>query len=89
MVRDELRAASQELRDAAAAADGDLEERIYQQSNQLAETAAREQDPDHGRLARHTNALHDLLDDAGGEIRDSVERAIEHVETYREGVEGV
>lgn len=89
MVREELQAASQALRDAAVATDGELEERLYEQSNQLAETAAREQDPDHGRLARHTNALQDILDDTEGEARDGVERAIEHVESYREGVEGV
>ncbi|MFB6218028.1 MAG: hypothetical protein ABEH77_02445 [Halobacteriaceae archaeon] len=89
MVREELQAASDALRRAAEAAAEDAEERIYEQSNQLATLAAREADPDHGRLARHMNALDEILDDVEGEVREHVEHALERVREYREGVEGV
>lgn len=89
MVREQLQAASDALRRAAEAAADDLEERIYEQSNQLATLATRDADPDHGRLARHMNALDEILDDVEGEVREHVEDALERVREYRKGVEGV
>jgi hypothetical protein len=90
MANDELQRASDLLREAAeAVADADLEERIYEQSRQLAEQAAAERGPDHGRLARHQNALHEVIDATEGEVADLVERALDSVKEYRSGVEGV
>jgi gas vesicle protein len=89
MVRDELRTASNELREAAEAASGEAKDRIYEQSNQLATLATRDQDPDHGRLDRHMHALAELMDETDGEIHDHIETAREAVRSYREGVPGV
>ncbi|MXR21509.1 DUF7553 family protein [Halobacterium bonnevillei] len=91
MVREDLRAASDHLRAAAVAAtDPSLEERLYDQSDQLAELATADSGPDHGRLARITHALDELADavdedDAESNIAD----ARNSVESYRETVEGV
>jgi hypothetical protein len=84
-----LREASDELRAAAESATGELQERIYDQSNQLAELAAAERGPDHGRLARHMNVLDELSGEADGDVDDHVRAAYEKVKEYRSGVEGV
>jgi len=91
MPREQLQSASEALRDAAAAATGELRDRVYEQSDQMARLAAGEADPDHGQLARYTNTLRELADDAEGErgVVEGVERAIEYFREYREGVEGV
>jgi hypothetical protein len=89
MPREELQTASDELRRAAEDADGDLRERIYEQSNQLAELATRERGPDHGRLDRHMNALGEIADDLDGDARERVLDARDQVREYRTGVEGV
>lgn len=89
MVREDLQAASEALRRAAEAASDDLEGRIYEQSTQLATLAAREQPPDHGRLARHSRTLQELADEADTGAREEIEAARERVRSFREGVEGV
>lgn len=91
MVREDLRAASDHLRAAAVAAtDSDAEERLYDQSDQLAELATADSGPDHGRLARITHALDDLADVVGDDdAEDSIQDARDRVEAYRETVEGV
>ncbi|MFC7156241.1 hypothetical protein ACFQPA_12390 [Halomarina halobia] len=88
MVREELQAASDELREAASTADGEIRDRIEGQADQLATLASAERGPDQGRLDRHMNILRELADDAG-EGSDHVERALEHVEEYRKGVSGI
>jgi hypothetical protein len=89
MVREELREASDALRRAAETAPAAVEERIYEQSDQLATLAARDRSPDHGRLARHMNALQELAEETDGDAREHVETALERVRSFREGVEGV
>jgi hypothetical protein len=90
MAREKLQNASTALREAAAGADdADAEERLYDQSERMAELAAAERGPDHGQLARHENALHELIDATEDDVRASVEAALESVQEYREGVEGV
>lgn len=93
MPREQLQSASEALRDAAAAATGELRDRVYEQSDGMARLAVGETDPDHGQLARYTNTLREIADDAESEGEteavEHVERAIEHVREYREGVEGV
>jgi len=90
VTREELAAASNALQQAAIAVDDeDLEARIYDQSQQFAKLATAERGPDHGRLARHENALHELADLTSGEAREQIEAALEHAQTYREGVEGI
>ena len=89
MVREDLREASDALRRAAESAPADVEERIYEQSDQLATLAARDESPDHGRLARHMQTLQELAEDTDGEVRDQVETGLDRVRSFREGVEGV
>ncbi|MFB6106554.1 MAG: hypothetical protein ABEJ70_06245 [Halobacteriaceae archaeon] len=90
MPREDLQAASDALRRAASAVDDEsVEERLYEQSRQMADLATRDRGPDHGRLARHMSALDELADATDGEAREAVEAALEHVTAYRETVEGV
>lgn len=90
MTREKLREASDELRQAAEATDDtDLVERLHDQSNQLAKLADAEQGPDHGRLARHMNALSEMADAANDEAAAHVTAARQAVADYRSTVEGV
>lgn len=90
MVREPLRAASDLLRQASeTAGDADLEERLYEQSNQLAKLATADSGPDHGRMARIMHVLDDLADDLEGDAQDAVEDAYEKVKEYRSTVSGV
>jgi hypothetical protein len=89
MARDALEAASEELRKASELAGGDRRERLYDHSNQIATLATREEGPDHGRLDRHMNALHEIADDTEGALHDHVVAAREHLKEYRSGVDGV
>ena len=89
MAREELQSASDELRQAAEATDGDTQKRIYEQSNQLATLATRDEGPDHGRLDRHMNALMEIADGLDGDARERVLAARDQVREYRTGVEGV
>jgi hypothetical protein len=89
MARGELEAASEELRRASELADGDLQQRLYDQSNQVAELAARDRGPDHGRLDRHMNTLYEIAGETDGELHDRVVAARDHLGEYRSGVEGV
>jgi hypothetical protein len=84
-----LRTASEELRAAAEAADGDARQRLHEQSEALADLAARERGPDHGRLARHERAIADAADGAGETAADHADAALEAIHAYRETVEGV
>ena len=89
MSREHLEEASERLRDAAEATSGEIQERIYDQSDAVATLAAREEGPDHGRLARHMNALAELADETDGDAEEAVRDARSKLSTYREGVEGV
>jgi hypothetical protein len=89
MPREELQAASDDLRAAAEAASGELQSRIYDQSNQLAELAAAERGPDHGRLDRHMNILAEIAEETEGDVKSHVESARENVREYRTGVAGI
>lgn len=90
MPREDLATASTALQQAAiAVSDDDLAERLYDQSQQFAGHATGDRGPDHGRLARHENALQELAAETSGEAREQIERALELARSYREGVEGV
>lgn len=89
MVREELSDASDNLREAAIEAKAEFEERLYERSDELANLAAADEGPDHGRLARVTHALDDLIEDVEEETSEHVQQAKEKVEEYREGVDGV
>ncbi|WP_416838199.1 hypothetical protein [Haloferax sp. DFSO52] len=89
MTREELQKASQLLKDAAEATDGEVRERLYNQSDQLAKLADRAQGPDHGRLARHMTVLHDLANQLDGDTAETVRAARQQVLEYRKTVPGV
>jgi len=90
MTRTELQTASEELRQAASQVEDDeIEERLYDQSNQLAELATAERGPDHGRLARHTQALSDIAETSEDSVASHIEAALSQVRAYRETVSGV
>jgi hypothetical protein len=89
MSRELLEEASERLRAAAEATSGDVQQRIYDQSDAIATLAARDEGPDHGRLARHSNALAELAEETDGDAEEAVRDARSKLSTYREGVEGV
>ncbi|KAB1187120.1 MULTISPECIES: hypothetical protein [Haloferax] len=89
MTREELQKASQLLKEAAESTDGEVQTRLYDQSDQLAKLADREQGPDHGRLARHMTVLHDLADQLDGDAAEKVREARQQVLEYRKTVPGV
>jgi hypothetical protein len=89
MVREQLSDASDNLREASIEAKAEFEERLYERSDELANLAAADEGPDHGRLARITHALDDLADEVEEETSEYVQKAKEKVKEYREGVDGV
>lgn len=90
MTREELQAASEALRQAAELADTDsLEERVYNQSMEIANLATAERGPDQGRLDRHRHVLSEIEEAAAPEVAELVSEAKEHLRSYREGVGGV
>jgi predicted transcriptional regulator len=93
MTRALLQQASDELRRASELAPEDATDRVYEQSTQLARLATGDRDPDHGRLARHTNALAEIaadLDEAGAsEAADHVREARSLINEYRKDLPGV
>jgi hypothetical protein len=90
MPRDALRRASDRVRRASELVDDEsTQERLYDQSDQLAWLATRDEEPDHGRLAKHMNALYELADELDGEAAERVTDAREAVAAFRESVEGV
>lgn len=90
MTREQLRTASEELRQASeGAADVELERRLHDQSNQFATLATADHGPDHGRLARHLNALTEMREEASESVTAHIDDAEEAITAYRETVEGV
>jgi len=90
MTREKLQTASEELRQAsAAAADAEAQRRLYDLSDQFATLASADDGPDHGRLARHLNTLTELRDDADAAVAAHIDAAETVITEYRETVEGV
>ncbi|MFC7205071.1 hypothetical protein ACFQJC_16250 [Haloferax namakaokahaiae] len=89
MTRQELQTASKLLKDAAEQTTGDVQERLYEQSDQIAKLATREEGPDHGRLDRHMNVLHDLAGKTEGDVSETVTEARSQLFEYRKSVPGV
>lgn len=90
MTREQLQTASEELRKASEAATGDeLTRRLHDQSNQFARLATADAGPDHGRLARHLNALGEMREEASDDVIEHIDAAEEAITAYRETVDGV
>ena len=84
-----LEDASDRLRAAAEATEGDTQQRLYDQSDVLATLATRERGADHGRLARHMHALAELADETDGDAWEAIVDARSTLSTFREDVDGV
>ena len=89
MSRDLLEDASDRLRAAAEAAEGDARRRLYDQSDALATLAAQEHGAYHGRLARYMHVLAELAEETEGPACEAVEDARSKLATFREDVDGV
>lgn len=90
MTREKLQTASEELRKASeAAAAEELTRRLHDQSNQFARLATADAGPDHGRLARHLNALSEMREEGSEDVAERIDAAEELITAYRETVEGV
>jgi hypothetical protein len=87
MAHEELTRACEERRAAAEAADGEERERLDRQADQFAELA--ERGTDHGRLARHENALREIEAASGEDVVEHIEAAMDAITAYRETLEGV
>jgi len=87
MAHEELQRASDELRAAAEMAGGDERERLERQADQFAKLA--ERGTDHGRLARHENALREIKAASGDEAVERIEAAMNAITAYRETLDGV
>ena len=90
MEREELVSASEELKQVSGRVDdGEVRERLENQSEQLRKLAAADNGPDHGRLDRHMHALSDLQGQVDDDLAERIDHARESVRAYRETVEGV
>lgn len=82
-----LHRARTELEDAVAAADEGVRDPLRETAAAFAELASADREPDHAVLDAHLNTLRQVRDRADGDAAERVDRAIERVETYREGLE--
>ena len=89
MTREALATASDLLASAAQSTEGDDGDRLSELADQLDHLSTADEGPDHGRLARIQNALHDLEESADDDAAETIAEAHEHVKEYRSGVEGV
>ena len=89
MTREPLQRASDILQEASEAASGEAADRLEDQASAFATHAESERGPDHGRLARHENHLHELADDVDDAVGELIEDAFDAIHDYRETIEGV
>jgi|AntRauTorcE11898_2_1112593.scaffolds.fasta_scaffold15314_2 hypothetical protein len=85
MTDDRLRNASEELRQASAAAeDAGIQRRLYDLSDRIAALAAADEAPSVDDLTQHLHALGDLRESTVGDVDDSVDAAIDALRARRE-----
>lgn len=87
MAHEKLQRASEELRAAADLAGGGERDRLERQAEQFGKLA--ERGADHGRLARHENALREIRAATDEDVDEHVAAAMEAITAYRETIEGV
>jgi len=85
MTDDPLRSASEQLRQASAAADdAESQRRLYDLSDRLAALAAADEAPDGDDLMQHLHALGELREATSGDVAEHVDAALETVRAVRE-----
>jgi hypothetical protein len=85
MSDDRLRTASEELRQASAAAtDAETQQRLYDLSDRIATLAVAEEAPDGDDLMQHLHALGELRESTDGDVHDRVDSALETVRERRD-----
>lgn len=89
MGRDTLAEAAEALERAADAAGGEAAERLRRQADQLASLAEADRGPDHGRLARHQEAIREVKAGADEETVALIDEAYSLINDYRSTLEGV
>jgi hypothetical protein len=89
MTRDALQRASEALQEASESASGEAADRLEDQAAAFAKHAESDRGPDHGRLARHENHLHELEEEVSESVQSLIEDAFDAIHDYRETIEGV
>jgi len=89
MTRKLLSDASDHVRRAAEAADGEAADRFDSEADALADAAEDDSGVDHGWLAKHTHTSRETAGDAGEEAQGHADAAVECINEYREDVPGV
>lgn len=90
MPRENLLEAADQLSTAADACDDEAAAATLRDlAGQLEGLAERDQPPDHGRLARIQRHAAELAGDCSPPARTAIETADDHVNAFRETIEGV
>ena len=90
MTREELARAGEHFERAAdAAGEDEAAGTMRDLADQLERLADRDQDPDHGRLARIQNHANDVKAGAEGETVEAIDAGSDAVDAFRETIEGV
>jgi len=89
MTRDELAEAAEVLEAAAENAPDEAADRLRSQARQLASLAEADRGPDHGRMARHQQALREIKATVDASIAADIEEADDLINAYRSTVQGV
>ncbi|WP_338729576.1 hypothetical protein [Haladaptatus sp. DJG-WS-42] len=90
MSREHLQAASDQLTAIAADLDDEtLAERLSGIAEQVGTFASQERGPDHGRLARIENALHEVKAKVDDDQKKAIEQAHEEIKAFRSTVSGI
>ncbi|ERG95907.1 hypothetical protein [Haloquadratum walsbyi] len=89
MSREQLQSASENLRTASEAADGTIQRTLYEQSNDIAELAARNQEINQGQINERLGNLQTLIetiedtDNISADVTDHVDQAKSDLATLR------
>lgn len=85
MTRDQLRAASDQLRQAGeAATDDGVIEQLHDQSNQFARLATAATAPEHDQLTQHLDTLAELHVQAASDAKEHIDAAEAALRTFRD-----
>ncbi|WP_255169509.1 DUF7553 family protein [Natrononativus amylolyticus] len=82
-----LQQARSELEGAAETADDDVRDALRETAGAFAELAAADREADHAVLDGHLNTLRQAREQSDADTANSIDRALEHAETYREDLE--